>query len=270
MTEIKRIGIVGYGYVGKAMAAFFRPHYDVIAYDPAYPELASTTDVNACDLAVVCVPTPQRANGACDTSSVKEVIGWLETPLILLKSTVPPGTTSRLVRETGKSIVFSPEYCGESTYWSPYAWDREIKETPFFIFGGDPVYTSAMIDVFLKVTGPVKTYRQTTSRAAEMAKYVTNTFAALKIAYCYEVATLCEKVALDFNEVRELWLLDPRVNPMHTAVFAGNEKPFGGKCLPKDLSGLVQFARENGYDPELLAEVQSSNDRLGRVRARSR
>ena len=67
---------------------------------------------------------------------------------------------------------------------------------------------------------------------------------------------ICNLVGSDYNEVRELWLLDPRINKMHTSVFSGNDRPFGGKCLPKDTSALVSVAKENGYDANFLAETE--------------
>lgn len=268
---MKSIGIVGYGYVGKAMHRFFSDHYKIYIYDPYVCGHYPTTkeDINSCDLAVVCVPTPSSEDG-CDISIVEDVISWIKSPLILLKSTVPPGTTNYLQMQTEKRIVFSPEYCGESSYWTPYKFHTDVKETPFFIFGGDPSDTSELVDFFLPVTGPVKTYRQTSARAAEMAKYMENCFYATKITFCYEMAQICEKSDIDFNEVRELWLLDPRINPMHTAVFKGNKKPFSGKCLPKDLSALTSYARSIGYEASLLNEVASSNERIGRLISESK
>lgn len=253
------------------MYRFFSNHYDVRVYD-SNSELSrevplSTKDqINECELAVICVPTPSAADGACDLSLVQDTLKWLKTSLVLLKSTVPPGTTDELRRESGKRIVFSPEYCGESSYWTPYAFHTDIKETPFFTFGGEPRDTSAMIDWFLPVVGPVKQYRQTTALAAETAKYMENSFYALKITFCYEFAMVCKALGVDFNEVRELWLLDPRINPMHTAVFAENIRPFSGKCLPKDLAAIVKRAQEAGYSPELLNEVINSCDRIAKLR----
>lgn len=272
IREKRRVGIIGYGYVGRAMAAFFSKHYEILIHDMDAGllkdvKLVSRDEINKCDLAVVCVPTGKLPDGSCDVSGVERVINWLSTPLILLKSTVAVGTTDQLKEKTGKAIVFSPEYCGESSYWTPYAFHMDIKETPFFIFGGDPRDTSKMVEYFLPVTGPVKQYRQTTTKAAEMAKYMENSFYATKITFCYEFATLCQRIGLDFNEVRELWLLDPRINPMHTAVFAQNSRPFSGKCLPKDISAIIKFAKDHGYQPSLLEEVARSNDRLNTVRA---
>lgn len=270
----RKIGIVGFGYVGRAMYALFQKHYEVLVYDPMLnppevdggPRFVGRDEINGCDLAVVCVPTPSLEDGACDTSIVEMAVRWLQAPLILLKSTVPPGTTDRLAEDYQKRIVFSPEYCGESSYWTPYAFHTEVKETPFFTFGGSPGDTSAVVDFFLPVTGPVKTYRQTTAAAAEMAKYMENCFYAAKITFCYEMAMLCQRADVDFNEVRELWLLDPRINPMHTAVFKGNKKPFSGKCLPKDLAALIAYAKACNYQPRFLEEVSESNYRIGKLR----
>lgn len=261
---MKKVAIIGHGYVGKAMEAFLKNHYKLFIYDPIYPSLDKAL-INTADIAFVCVPTPSL-NGKCDTSIVEEVVGWCETNLIIIKSTVEPGTTDRLKQNTNKRLVFAPEYCGESSYWSPYQWDREIKETPFFIFGGDPNDTKLAVDAYLPITGPTKKYIQTTAKAAEMAKYVTNAFASMKITFSYEIASICEAAELDFNIVRELWLMDPRVNPMHTAVFAENKHPFGGKCLPKDTEALIKFSESIGYAPKLLNEVIQSNIRIGEER----
>ena len=127
-----------------------------------------------------------------------------------------------------------------------------------------------MVDFFMPVTGPTKTYRMTDSRTAEMVKYMENTFYATKIAFCYEIDQICRVMEVDYNEARDLWLLDPRINPMHTAVFETNDRPFSGKCLPKDLSALVASSRGEGYDASLLREVLSTNDRIASLRAASR
>ena len=282
-----KVGIVGYGYVGKAMSRFFASHYDVVVWDPAYAHpmkilppaatehtrnayvrFAMTKEsINDCDVAIVAVPTSPREDGSCDVSLVEEAVQLLDVDLIIVKSTVEPGTVDRLKKETGKNIVFSPEYCGESSYWTPYAFHTDVKETPFFIFGGDPKDTSACIDLYAPIVGPTKIYRQTTALAAEIAKYIENTFYATKILFCYEIKQICDSLGTDYNEARELWLLDPRLNPMHTSVFKDNDLPFSGKCFPKDLSALIAASEKSGYDPKFLKEVKSSNARIGALRA---
>lgn len=269
------VGIVGYGYVGKAMARLFEKNYRVLVYDTASVRMesdkhipASIDEINECDLGVICVPTPRGDHGECDISYVEDVLTWLRTPHTLLKSTVAVGSTDALSKKFNRKIVFSPEYCGESTYWTPYAFHTDIKETPFFIFGGEKKECSKMVGFFMPVTGPTKTYRMTDARTAEMVKYMENTFYATKIAFCYEIDQICRTMDVDYNEARDLWLLDPRINPMHTAVFEPNDKPFSGKCLPKDLSALVGTAKAAGYDANLLQEVLNTNDRIAKIRAR--
>ncbi len=276
---MKKVGIVGYGYVGKAMARFFANHYDVCVYDPAYSVeahddgLSGATfvekeEINKCDFGIICVPTPKGKTGECDTSLVEDIVSWIKTPLILIKSTVSVGTTKLLKKKTGKRIVFSPEYCGESSYWTPYDFHTDVKETPFFTFGGDPEDTSRFVDLYMPVVGPTKQYRQTSSDAAEMAKYMENIFYASKIVFCYEMNEICSAMNIDYNEVRELWLLDPRINPMHTAVFFENNAPFGGKCLPKDTNALAQIAESCGYKAEFIEEILRSNNRIEGIRSR--
>jgi nucleotide sugar dehydrogenase len=274
---MKKIVIIGLGYVGRAMRNFFLNHYDVYVHDPfidqsAFPDVKfiNQSETNKCDLGIICVPTPRSDNGECDIRTVENVINWLETDLILLKSTVEVGTTDKFIDTYKKNIVFSPEFCGESTYWSPYLFDRDVKETPFFIFGGCFPDTSQMVDYFLPVTGPTKKYIQCAPKEAEMAKYLENSFYATKIAFCYEAFEICRAAKIDWNKVRELWLLDPRVNPMHTAVFAKNDKPFSGKCLPKDISALASLAKKVKYEPNLLDEVIKSNERICSIRKERR
>lgn len=283
---MKKIAIIGYGYVGKAMEQFFKDHYEIVVYDPyvnfgkgargndpraiTRPNLSSglqakKNEVNKCYASFVCVPTPRSEDGSCDVSIVEETLEWLDTEVIVIKSTVEVGTTERLSKQYNRKIVFSPEYVGESTYWTPFNFHTDMKETPFYTFGGDKEECSKVIDLFLPVVGPCKQYNITNSTAAEMAKYMENAFYATKVAFCNELYDICEAVDVDWNEVRELWLSDPRLHRMHTAVFKDN-RGFGGKCLPKDVSALVSIANKNNCNSLLLKGVLSSNKKVRNVK----
>jgi UDPglucose 6-dehydrogenase len=109
----KKVAVIGYGYVGKAIEDFFSAKYDIVLYDP----LQGHTDkvaVESADIAVICVWTPMREDRSVDTSAVEETLAWLRTPSIVIKSTVPPGTTNRLAEKFNLQdrLVFSPEYMG--------------------------------------------------------------------------------------------------------------------------------------------------------------
>lgn len=256
-----KIGIVGYGYVGKAFESFFKTHYEVKIYDPAYISSDTKEEINKCDVGIVCVPTPSNEDGSCDISIVEESVSWLTTPIILIKSTVEIGTTKKLSEKYNKKIVFSPEFAGESKYWTPNGFTTDVKQTPFFIFGADDREVGyKLVELYMPITGPSKTYRVTDSISAEITKYVENTYFAMKVAFVNEMYDLCEKSGTNWNEIRDLWLLDPRTNKSHTAVFV-NERGFNGKCLPKDTKAMVKYGDKIGIDLSILKTVLKSNER---------
>ncbi len=282
----KKVAIIGYGYVGKAVEKYFADHFEVVVYDPPYMEANSmgaelndggiifTSDkdnVNSCDLAVVCVPTPSSESGEVDLSYIDETFEWLNTPLTLIKSTVPPGTTAQLVagERTGnwinRKICFSPEYIGEGNYevpyWKGYPHPTDMKKHSFQIIGGDMEAGAKISQFFMKVSGPDAKYRLTDSMTAELVKYMFNSWGATKVTFCNEFYNIAGALGVNYVELRELLLLDKRMEPMHTAVFEDN-RGFGGKCFPKDVKGIVKRAEEAGYVPELLKEVLKSNDRI--------
>lgn len=255
----KTIGIIGMGVVGQAMEELLKEHYDYYLYDKYKSETPDSTKkyINKCDVGIICVPTPMAKDGSCDTSEVEEVLGWLKTPLIIIKSTVPVGFTDDYILSPSK-IVFSPEYIGESKYFNPIY--KTMADTDFMVFGGTSTATRMAVEVFKPVMGPICKYIQCTSMEAEMAKYMENTFFATKIAFCQEFYDICEAYGVDYDTVREVWLNDQRINRMHTAVFE-NDRGFGGKCLPKDLSAIIESSKKEGYNPELLNQVKKENEK---------
>lgn len=269
-----KIAIIGYGYVGKAMASFFLRRNEIVVYDPFVFDRSNDSDktknfltdshdeVNACGLAVICVPTPMSDDGVCDTSIVEETVSWLKTPLILIKSTVPPGTTDMLKGKYGGNIVFSPEYIGEGKYYVPqwkYPDPNDMVSHTFQVFGGDKKDTTRLVDIFIKIMGPHVFFYQTDAKSAEFVKYMENAWGAMKVTFCNEMYEICTALGVDYNTVREGWALDSRVEKMHTAVFP-DSRGFGGKCFPKDVNALVGFAKHAGYDAKLIRQVLASND----------
>ncbi|WP_029410815.1 polysaccharide deacetylase family protein [Treponema pedis] len=260
--------IIGYGYVGKAFEAFFMLKHNVIIYDiETKTSDRYVSEIKKSDIYVVCVPTNKNPNGSVDLSCVESVFTKIydcdKNAFVLLKSTVPPTTTENLQKKYSEMhIVFSPEYVGESSYYlgNPYDWSNNVVRTPFFIFGGNKTDTSAMVSIFQEIAGPNKQYFQTTTREAEIVKYMENTFFASKIIFCNEFYNICKIYGADYNTVRELWLADIRINKNHTLIF-NQDKPycFGGKCLPKDLAGIIFHTEKMGYSPNFLKAVQKNN-----------
>lgn len=256
-----RIGIIGNGYVGSAMARFFGRRYEVVIHDPD-KGFDCRSAINDCALAVVCVPTPSKPGGRCDTSIVSSVIDWLDAPLILLKSTVAPGTTAELKRDSGKRIVFSPEYLGESRYFTPqeYPHPADVEKHRFFVFGGNSEDTAQCVDIFVQIVGPHAFFYQVDETTAEVIKYWENCWGAMKVSFCNEMAAICRRFGVDYWKAREGWALDGRVEKMHSAVFM-DAPGFDGKCLPKDLAAFYMAARDAGYDSIILKAVLEANRR---------
>ena len=142
------VGIVGYGYVGKAVGNLLSSKHDIIV-----KEIENTyVECNMCDVAVICVPTPMRQDGEVDISIVEEAVKNIDCGLIIIKSTIPPGTSEYLANKYKKNIVFSPEYIGEGNYPLPY-WEgvphpTDMSKHQFTIFGGPGFSTRYAVKVF--------------------------------------------------------------------------------------------------------------------------
>lgn len=253
------VAIVGFGHVGRGMRQLF-PDARVIDPDKGFGCMG---DAAGCDLVIVCVPTPKLASGACDVSIVEQVVGELSQydSLILVKSTVTPGTCARLSDDHGARVVFSPEYMGESRYWTPpqFPQPRDPMSHGFVILGGARFDCSRVADLLLPVLGPATRFRFMTSTEAELVKYFENAYFALKVTFANEMRRICDASLANYHMVREGWLDDPRVGPMHTAAFK-DAPGFDGKCLPKDLAALAHYCRTVGVGSTLLEAVSFTND----------
>src|SRR5579859_3875968 len=221
---MKNIALIGRGYVGKAHEAFFKDKFDLVFYDPPLG-FSDKGKVNTADLAIICVPTNMRPDGAADLSIVEETLSWLKTPLILIKSTVPPGTTNRLAKKykLDSRLAFSPEFVGEGGYpvphWQgvPHATDMKLHSS--FIFGGTKEALDKILPFFNKVRGPFGEYRTTDATTAELVKYMDNCWIATKVTFCNEFYDIAKTYGVSYDELRELWLTDGRVGRSHTLVY---------------------------------------------------
>jgi len=272
----KHVAVIGFGYVGKAVANFLANKYMVHIYDPFItgdipelknPKIKRETEKDAinsaCEFAVISVPTPQGQDGSADLSYIEEVLSWLSAPLIMIKSTVPPGTVKKLKEKTGKRIVFSPEYIGEGNYfipfWKGYPDPTDMRKHEFMIVGGDRKDTSPALEYFKLIYGAEVKFVQTDSTTAELCKYMENSFLATKVTFCNEFFEIANAFGVDYDELREMWLLDGRIGRSHTAVFK-DKRGFSGKCLPKDVSGIVKASEKAGFSPEFLKSALKVNE----------
>jgi UDPglucose 6-dehydrogenase len=249
------IGIVGYGFVGRSLEKLFGAEHCRI-FDPfqGFGGDACRKLVNECPITFVSVPTQPTADGHCDTSIVEEAVRWIRSPIIVIRSTVPPGTTDRLTAATGKRIVFQPEYVGE-TAAHPLL---DHRNQPFAVLGGRLEDTSPVADLYKGYYHSDFRFYFVSAVTAELAKYMENAFYAVKVTFCNEFYDLARAFGVDPNELREAWLADPRISRDHTFVYP-DSRGFSGRCLPKDVTAIIQAARDKGVWPTLLQQAMLTN-----------
>ena len=246
-----KIGIVGYGHVGSAMHELFK---NAIIYDK-YKNIGTIEEINECDVTFVCVPTPMAEDGSCDTSIVEDVVSWCECKCIVLRSTVRIGFTREMAEKYKKTIVFQPEYYGE-TVAHPFA---NLSDRNWLTFGGTKEGISIVIKAYQTVINSNTRIYQCTSDEAEMAKYMTNSFLALKVIYCNEMFDLCNKLGIDYNMVRDLWTADSRIGFSHTFVYE-DDRGFGGSCFPKDANALLKIGEEQNLKLDIIKAMLQKNE----------
>jgi UDPglucose 6-dehydrogenase len=261
----KTVAIVGYGVVGSAYHKVFP---EAIIFDPFTTrdkdvhgndlKLATKEEVNACDVALVAVFTPMKDDGSLDTSIVEEVVEWIESPLIIIKSALQPGTVDRLVAKTGKRIAVSVEYVGEGTY-PVHFWKYPHQDDPRYhqmlvIGGSDDAAEEAAQLLWRKLSPDIKIHK-VTALEAEIVKLVENAYGALKVTFANTFLSIAEKSGTSFIRMHQAWNSDPRTDSMHLRAVS-HDRGWISKCWDKDVPALVAYAKEIGAtDTEKLFQT---------------
>lgn len=255
------IGLIGNGFVGNAVLENLKNSYKFFVYDKN-PEKANTSNVrDVCHntkIIFVALPTPMRKDGSCDLSIIfgvmTEISYWYNDNIIILKSTVPPGTCEKIKKiHPNLRIVFSPEFLTEANYI------KDFRDSNRMIFGGEAEDTSECVKMLSSVF-PEKSYLMTDLKTAEMVKYFINTFLAVKVIFANEMKDICDTIGLDYNSVKHLALFDNRIGKSHLQVPGpdGN-RGFGGTCFPKDINALIKFSDNLNISNELLKTAWEKN-----------
>lgn len=247
-----KIGIIGYGWVGKFMEQQFPSAY---VYDPIVGKGNDKSKVNECDISFVCVPTPCPNEGALDTSIVEECVSWCDSPTIVIRSTVNPGTCDKLEEKYKKNLVMQPEYLGE-TVGHPLL---DPKTRTFMVLGGKPEQRRKVIEAYQSVYNANTNIRQVSNLEAEIIKLTENRAIGFKVAQAQELYDVCEKAGVDFYTIREaVYSDDPRFNLWWTFVFP-DKRGFQSKCIPKDIYAWSAWAESLGYEPKITRGILAKN-----------
>lgn len=251
----KTVSIIGSGWVGKAMIQLFPDAY--VYSNGKSGEVGTRTEANRADIAFICVPSPNVGKGKLDTSFVEEVVSWCTCPLLVMRSTVNPGTCDYLSKKYNKRIVMQPEYLGET----PGHPMLDQKTRQFLVIGGKPEDRRELINLYTTVYNANTTIRQVTAYEAEIIKVSENRAILYKVMQCQELYDVCQRAGVDYYTIRDaVYGDDPRFNLWWT--FIMEDKPRGcvSKCIPKDPYAWCAWAESLGYTPTMTRTILEKNE----------
>lgn len=286
-----RVGVVGAGYVGLTSAACLAHlGHHVICLDndenkieqlragrvsivePGLPELVRagldedrlvfTTDPESlaeAEVVLLCLPTPKGDGGAADLGVLDSALATLSAVLrpdctLVTKSTVPVGTAARLAARPGRAgaaVVSNPEFLREGRAVQDFLRPDRV------VIGAAEQDTESADRVEELYAGTGAAVLRCDTAGAELAKYASNAFLAVKLSFVNTLAELCERVGADITEVTGAMGMDDRIGPDFLAPGPG----WGGSCLPKDTHALLRAAESAGVDFAILRDAVRANDR---------
>jgi len=262
------IGIVGLGYVGGALSnAYKSKGHEVHTFDVDQnknPSCQSFEEfINNANFIYVAVPTPMISNGECDTRIVEQVVHDLcmtdGSKVVVIKSTVPPGTTEKLqLRYPQHTILFSPEFLTEANYLDDYV-NQEVTLIGKSSLASQEIAEWALTSQ-LNLMVSTKFGKVVSCATAELYKYTANLFLATKVSFANEMATIAKEAGVDWTDLQQLVINDSRLGTGHWKVPGPDgHKGFGGTCFPKDMSAIIHYAHSKGVGTPLLEAVWKRN-----------
>jgi GDP-mannose 6-dehydrogenase len=234
--------------------------------------LRATTDateaVHGSDVSLVSVSTPSRRNGSLDLTHLTRVCEQIGDALrekssyhvVVIRSTVLPGTTHEMViptleRRSGKrygtgfGVSVNPEFLREGSAL------RDIRQPPLTLVGHNHAADAACtVALYQNIEAPLLT---SSIRVAEMIKYASNAWHALKVCFGNEIGNFCKKLGVDSHDVMDIFCRDDKLNLSSYYLKPGFA--FGGSCLPKDVRALEYRAKELDLELPVLQSVMRSN-----------
>ena len=266
----KNIGIIGKGFVGSAVAHGFSSAcgYDGVirVYDsnPIRSTHSLDETINESNFLFISVPTPSNSNGSVNLDILYNCINDIQcnlngnNPVILIRSTVVPGTTQALSDKfPDLNIVFNPEFLTERSA------NFDFINQARFVLGGDSSSTNVVAELFRDRFGSQIPIIETTYETAELIKYMCNTYFATKISFLNEMKLIADQVNVNWDDAMNGFLSDGRIGHSHTNIPGHDgKKGFGGSCFPKDVQAIIHYAKSLNIDLGTLEGAWKTNVKI--------
>jgi len=258
------IGVIGYGMVGQAVSYGFS-NSNVLTYDKHKETESFERVVKNSDYIFICLPTPiKNDESGIDLSIIDDNIAKITKftngtdKIIVIKSTVIPGTTERYIKKYPKSLFsFNPEFLTERAFL------QDFINTDRIIIGSDNSLVFRKVSSIYQSIMPNTPIFQTDPTSAEMVKYMANCLLATKVIFANEMYDICEKLNINYDEVKKMVTADKRIGDSHLDITS--LRGFGGKCFPKDLLALKGLAKKLKVDTTILDAVWKKNLKVRKV-----
>ena len=264
---MKRIGIVGRGFVGSAVEFGFSAQTNCDAIVKVYDKDPLKTihtlkeTVNKSDFIFLSVPTPSNTDGSMHLGILESALQDIQSVnkrkdnIVLIRSTVLPGTTTKLAKKFKKlNIVFNPEFLTERS--AKFDFINQSR----FILGGRKRHTARVVELFKWRFGDSVPAIETNYETAEMIKYMNNCYFATKVSFMNEMKLIADKSKVDWDLAVEGFIRDGRIGHSHLAVPGPDgKKGFGGSCFPKDVQAIINYGNKLGINTNTLKGVWETN-----------
>jgi nucleotide sugar dehydrogenase len=257
--DLPKIGIIGVGFVGEAIRANYESfNLSLLDSDPNKNYNSSYNDLKQCEGIFVCVPSPMKLDGSCDSSILENVLLNLKDykGVIISKVTATPDIYERLQSQY-ENLVYIPEFLTAANAI------RDYENEKWAIIGGS-------VRAYQNEASRIIQYAKKDAQIvlcsigeASLVKYTINSFLATKVVFMNELEQLATSQGYDWNSIRKLLLNDKRIGDSHTQVPGPDGYyGFGGMCFPKDTSALLSYAEQSGVHLNILKESVKKNTLL--------
>ena len=258
---MKKIAIIGYGFVGKAVDFGFSKNINKLIIDPKV-RTDTTSITNDVDFIFIAVPTPMNSDGTQNTDILMKVLNELELInskfVKIIKSTVLPSKLKE-VEKSYSNVVYNPEFLKENSA------EQDFINSEGVVLGGEQEVVEKVKELYKECSQVKKlNFYETNLISASFAKYAINSFLALKVAYFNQLFDLVEQEnVISWDELTHIISHDSRIGSSHLQVPGpDNKRGFGGACFPKDTAALIRYANEINKDFSILETAVKYNNNV--------